>query len=352
LPSSGEKQFSGGKGSEDDPYRISSASDLLEIASKVNAPETYERYSAAHYVQTGDIDLSGHEWIPIGKFPVIPIDIMSFRGRYDGGGFKILNMKISSTGDKDLISAGLFGFVEANGNEPSVIENVYLSDSDIYFINEEQDAAVGAIVGRAGTYINEDGIIVRNCTASGITMNTFSYAMGGMIGANSGTAENCNISCEIVFSPTDTDMEIAMYSGGFAGINSGIIKECTADIKMKSNAVATEDISSYDKVGDLGGFVGDNGVWELWREPDRPVDESILDYSDRTLIEDCEVSGIVEANLNEEGEYYRIGTFANGNNGRIINCKAELKSNWPEIKIDKATDFVIYNEGEIKECGI
>ena len=54
----GQETFSGGTGTEDDPYLISSSDDLKSLAESVNSGEFYiEKY----FELTQDIDLKGNE---------------------------------------------------------------------------------------------------------------------------------------------------------------------------------------------------------------------------------------------------------------------------------------------------
>lgn len=55
-----------GSGTEADPFQISNANQLAELATLVNAGET--PYNVANYVLINDIDLSGNaNWTPIGS---------------------------------------------------------------------------------------------------------------------------------------------------------------------------------------------------------------------------------------------------------------------------------------------
>lgn len=111
-----------GSGTEDEPYRISTAEDLAALAENI---QTTTAYSSAHYVLTQDIDLSrvcgadigGEEksWTPIGicvrtDYETFPIP---FRGTFDGGGHTITGLHINASGGE---YQGLFGYVSGEGS--------------------------------------------------------------------------------------------------------------------------------------------------------------------------------------------------------------------------------------------
>ena len=105
-------EFAGGSGQEDDPYLISTPEQLARLAYLIDST-TSSSYRYLHYKQTADIDLDGYYWLPIGLFD--SSSSYCFSGFYDGGGYKITNMKFKSGSYK-----GLFGYIDGNG----IIENI------------------------------------------------------------------------------------------------------------------------------------------------------------------------------------------------------------------------------------
>jgi hypothetical protein len=97
-----------GNGSSD-PYKISSADDLAELATLVNSGATDSTtgylYSTESYLQTQDINnlsTSYPNWTPIGTDNLHP-----FCGDFNGGNWTISNLTINSTSSNQ----GLFGYV-------------------------------------------------------------------------------------------------------------------------------------------------------------------------------------------------------------------------------------------------
>jgi len=90
------------------------------------------KYSmAANYMLNADITLSDKEWTPIGDFN------NPFKGTFNGNGFKIRNLTITSPSAKLI---GLFGYAEG-----AKIYNVHLTDVDISKAGST-GKSVGAIV--------------------------------------------------------------------------------------------------------------------------------------------------------------------------------------------------------------
>ena len=112
--------FSGGSGTESDPYLISNGGELAYLAQKVNeSNSTSNPYRGAWYRLTADIDLGNQEWTPIGWNASAPY---YFCGTFIGGGHTISHLKISG----NVNYAGLFGSL-ANAS----ICNLTLRDSSI-----------------------------------------------------------------------------------------------------------------------------------------------------------------------------------------------------------------------------
>ena len=108
----GEDNDLEGKGTNDDPYLISSKEDLIKMSSLVNNGDSYLN---AHYKLTTNIDMAEIDFEPIGS-------TSGFSGVLDGNGYAISNLVINSTGDQiGLISFLNGGTVKNLGIESGVI---------------------------------------------------------------------------------------------------------------------------------------------------------------------------------------------------------------------------------------
>ncbi len=90
--------FSGGNGTESDPFLISDGSQLALMASLVNSEATHAQYSELCYKLTDNIDLGGVIWDPIGtgSYSVNSrTDIYPFYGTFDGDGHTVSGLYIN-----------------------------------------------------------------------------------------------------------------------------------------------------------------------------------------------------------------------------------------------------------------
>lgn len=172
-----EAAFSGGSGTQEDPYLISSAKDLREMAELVNSDETGGEYNSAFYLLTADIDVSGKKWIPIGY--VSQEDYFRFEGVFDGGGHTISGISIDY---KDPLLGqphtefGLFGQVQGS----AVIRNVTVTASEIKAYGEGM-LDVGAIAGEL-----RQNAVIENCAVTDSVSLESSYRAAGICGSMAG----------------------------------------------------------------------------------------------------------------------------------------------------------------------
>ena len=78
----GDVRFSGGDGTVNAPYEISTAHDLFALAEAVNSGTSYQ---GQYFRLTNDIDLEGKAWTPIGNSA--SAQGQQFLGSFDGGGY-------------------------------------------------------------------------------------------------------------------------------------------------------------------------------------------------------------------------------------------------------------------------
>ena len=115
-------QFAGGTGTLEDPYQIATADQLNNV----------RNYKTSSFRQIADIDLGvppwneGTGWRPIGNY-VWTDPGQSFRGNYDGGGYKISNMYVNLN---DGSYMGLFGSTEGCKLKNINIVNFYIESNE------------------------------------------------------------------------------------------------------------------------------------------------------------------------------------------------------------------------------
>ena len=151
-----------GEGTQESPYQIGTAQQLMDFAALVNAGN-----NGAYAVLTADIDMSSQSWAGISGNG-------SYTGVFDGKGYTISNL------------AGTEGLFV---NNAGTVKNVWLKNVSL----TKDGGNLGAVVGmNTGT--------VFNCVSSGsITGNgSNAYSIGGIIGHNnggtlSGSASSCTV---------------------------------------------------------------------------------------------------------------------------------------------------------------
>lgn len=184
------REFAGGNGSVENPYRVATAEHLNNVRNHMNA----------HFKQTGNIDLSpfGEEkgWEPIGLF-ITPghNDNNPFTGSYDGNGYTIRNLVINRP---DTIGMGFFGYIDENAR----LTRIYLEDIDI-----TGQLFIGGLVAISNESIISDcystGKVLGRGTVGGLVgehhkssisrcysfcMVTGEGSVGGLVGGNSNSS--------------------------------------------------------------------------------------------------------------------------------------------------------------------
>ena len=193
-----------GDGSENNPYEVSSAGHLAEIATK-GLDKCYKL--------TGNITVENWS-TPIGN------QMSSFTGTFDGGG-NVITLKGS---------AGLFGQVGKSGETAGTVKNLGM------------DATIALTGDKTGTIaINNYGTI-QCCFVKGSIQSGKTYP-GGIAGTNDGTIEDC-------YSTVSITTSAGTNAGGIVGFNAGTIQRCyaTGAINCSSSSFGTG----------AGGIVGCN----------------------------------------------------------------------------------------------
>ena len=218
-------------GSEQHPYRISTATQLETFRDLVNGANDQTADPDAHAKLMNNIDLNPgitfnadgtysspagvvpQEWTPIGNS-----FSNSYSGNFDGDGHTISGLYINSSSDN---YQGLFGYLRQGGT----VQNLTVSGT------VSGGMHVGGIAG-------QNNGSVKNCYNTGAVSGSGWY-VGGVVGDNSGTVENCYNTGTV----TGTDD----YVGGVVGYNSSSTVENCHNI----GAVSGNNF--------VGGVVGDNG---------------------------------------------------------------------------------------------
>ncbi len=250
------QSYSGGGGTSGDPYLISNKADLKYLSENSGEWSNYFRqetditFADADFQSGGDFYNSGSQFIPIGNNSV------NFTGRYDGNGYKIINLKINR-GSSDYV--GLFGRVSGS---PGEVKNLGIEVSNI-----KGNQYVGGLVGyntgtitecsivdalidgatHAGGLIGRNEWQIQRCYSTGLVIG--GNRLGGLVGTQSATGTTSNSYSSVAVD----DYASQNIYGGLVGDNSGgSIAYCYAN----------GDMTGANN-NSRGGLVGNNGgvIW-------------------------------------------------------------------------------------------
>ena len=217
APSAEAAIYSGGAGTEADPYRIGIAADWQTLAATTGDWDKY-------FVLIGDIDFGGAVLGQVGTF------FVHFAGVFNGNGHVLQNGQVHPSGTGNT---GVFGFLDTSGTirnlgvkSVAVMGNFYTGGlvgvnqgtiTSCYttgtVTGDVSDEYIGGLVGQ-----NWDGTIT-SCYATGmVTGGTSSRNIGGLTGYNYiGTVTSCHATGRVVCGESSENI------GGLIGYNGGTV---------------------------------------------------------------------------------------------------------------------------------
>lgn len=273
--------YSGGDGSEQDPYQLSTLADIQLLAATVF---DYDK----HFILTNDIDAAATKNIKdeygdtIGFTPIGNADHF-FTGTFNGQGYTISNLYINrplsqyvglfGRTDKgthlqninlenvDITAyervAGLAGYFNSGLIENCHVQGRVYGDSDValmsgYFLNSDMNnsSSAGEVT---GTKLYAGGLIAR-CSAGDIVMCHSSATVRGYRYAGGFTANGGSNIRDCYATGAVSGREAV---GGFIGYSGGTITACFATGRVSQTDLGAA--TNTDPYGYTGGFVGDLG---------------------------------------------------------------------------------------------
>ena len=214
--------YSGGSGTQDDPWLISSVEDLQTLASTINDGKAAEfdadctdtgdgipgNYHGYYFKQKTDLDLSSIEnWDPIGYSGG---QNLYFAGHYDGDGHTISNAK--STGkndDEGFATAGIFGWL-AFGS----VKNLTVKNADFFAEGNKNMSYAGGVLAVAYSCSVENCSVYNSKIESRRAPNENSNYAGGITGiASNSSFEKC--------ASVENTIRHGSFGGGFIGALDG-----------------------------------------------------------------------------------------------------------------------------------
>lgn len=246
--------LSGGSGTQDDPWLISTAADLKALADYINSGNAADcdadadvcggigNFHGYYFKQTADIDLQGAAWDPIGYSDE---SHFYFSGHYDGGNHVIRNAVSSGITDNGYTLAGIFGSVYFGSISNLHIENVEFSAEG----NNNQAFAGGL----AGIVLDSE---IANCSVSNSKLSSSrapsnNNRAGGLVGLSSvGKFTKC--------ASVNNEIKTTSYGGGFVGElddeyadGSSSFVDCYV-----ADSTVTASSSNVQNSNCVGGFCG------------------------------------------------------------------------------------------------
>ena len=314
--------FSGGDGSEEHPYVLSSLEDLETLSALSLTSNVKDGYAAgkgsafantwAHYKLTDDIDFDGvDDWTPIGFDPAGSANTgngntgsnpgKTFRGTFDGQNHEIQNF----TADITLANAKTYGFFGAL--REATVKNLKFTNVDVtYGAGEDANADAGILAGTISFGTTVENITIEgNMTSEGTVTNDKRLALGGIAGfafAKVGYdtfIKNCDVTLNI------TGGSGANTKAGATGVQAGSIvgfstvnadaSEARVTVENCVTRAATIDI----KCGRASGLVAAANIG--------------------TIMKDC----VNYANITNDFVNGRIGALVcmQGINSALIDCE-------------------------------
>lgn len=255
-------KFSGGEGTEDNPYLISSSSDLIAI-SDIYSEDPYIR--EAYFMLTKNINLKKTVWKPIGSHK------FSFSGTFDGNG-KTITIRNIASGN----FLGIFGIADSR----STIKNLTVKGAINKKINSKNEVYFGLIAGRA------EGI-VENCITEGkvtLTVNTSKdFCFGGVIGFGDGTIRNIQNNAALVLKNTGNGYTAL---GGIVGSMHGNKNSISA---VTNTGSIDANVNGRIFTGGISGeYINATSLYSAQNEGNISVETSLKEDKER-----CATGGIV-----------------------------------------------------------
>ena len=248
-------EYSGGTGTENDPYLLSTAADLIALKDFVingGADDTdavdscgLGAYHGYYFKMVKDIDMTGMEWTPF-----------NFNGTFDGAGHTISNMQMNQNFFESAdptnneyksaeYEAGFFGQVVHATIKNLYFENCTAKVSDGLDPASSRDIYVGIVATTAIASCFENVSAVNCSVIQNGEDDNFAYS-GGLVGY----ADICHFSsCSFDGSITiGGDATSSQYVGGIVGCLSDYYNEFITDYDNPYNMVvgAGEDFGIYN----------------------------------------------------------------------------------------------------------
>ena len=173
----GTSAYSGGTGTQTDPWLISTVDDWKALATAVNGGEAY---GGKYFRQTANLDMSGvNGLVPVGTLAY------PFAGYYEGDGFAVSNATINGVTSDGNTVAGVFGVLTGKGN----ISNLIIKNASVTATQGSGGwdmAFAGGLVAVVEYAAIKDCSVINSRVTAGGGSNSFSGAVVGYAQSENG----------------------------------------------------------------------------------------------------------------------------------------------------------------------
>lgn len=349
--------MSGGSGTQDDPWLISTAADLKALADYINSGNAADcdadadvcggigNFHGYYFKQTADIDLQGVEWDPIGYDGE---ENSYFAGNYDGSNYVIRNAAFDGKDNDSRNCVGIFGWVYQGSVSNLHIENVAFSSSgfesqyvgglaSVVFDSSITNCSVkNSTLNSARTIRNTTragaliasvaGGTIKECSAENNQVISTSYA-GGLIAEQDDdnsdgptTFTNCYVVNSTVTASAEESDDVVF--GGFCGfVNGDDLNLTNCFVYDTAISIADNSQNSHDH---FGIFAGD--LYRNLPNYTATITTNNCYYGKVTLPLGSNIEPVKDTSTEKTAEEFADGTvtgllgasFANGNGFPIL----------------------------------
>ncbi len=229
-------EYFDGRGTQEDPFILSSSEDLVNLASLVNdaiaVDETFYYYQATYQLNSS-IDLNTIDWVSIGT------ETTPFTGTFNGNGYIIYNL---------VGSTGLFNILNNATINRLTLDEITITSA----INENTSQSIGALFS-SGSNLNLNQITIRNTRLIiELTNDNQNYRIGG-IGGNIQTSTTNSLSFL-------GNIQISSLANSLSDstLASGLLFGQASNTRINNSSTSNSilELSATLNTSRLGGFVG------------------------------------------------------------------------------------------------
>lgn len=210
--------YSGGKGTEADPYLIANSQDYIDLTQR-------SQDWSGHFLQTADINFGGTQLTRIG----------TFTGSYDGGGFDLMSFSLRSGLFTELAS-------EAKIMNLNVINDYQISDN----FNEN---------GSFSLLADDCSGLIKNCSYTG----NFSLASNSLLAFGfAGFTKNLIGTGKIYDSKLNANVSITLNRSNSSASVGGLTWDVGPNAEIKNSSIQGQINLTADESANLGGIAMSN----------------------------------------------------------------------------------------------